>query len=57
VLKEKDANVVPDETAEWIKGLQTKTWEVGKDDAIWSSPPVGEPRSHLKRETGLEGSN
>jgi short-subunit dehydrogenase len=34
-------NVVPDETAEWIKGLQTKTWEAGKDDAIWSQPPTG----------------
>jgi short-subunit dehydrogenase len=34
-------NVVPDETAEWIKGLQAKTWEAGKDDAIWSSPPTG----------------
>ncbi|MDK1039695.1 MAG: hypothetical protein QGD91_12435, partial [Actinomycetota bacterium] len=34
-------NVVPDETAEWIKGVQAKTWEAGKDDAIWSSPPTG----------------
>ncbi len=34
-------NVVPDETAEWIKGLQAQTWEAGKDDAIWSSPPTG----------------
>jgi hypothetical protein len=34
-------NVVPDETAEWIKGIQAKTWEAGKDDAIWSSPPMG----------------
>ena len=34
-------NVVPDETAEWIKGIQEKTWEAGKDDAIWSSPPTG----------------
>ncbi|MCH8920701.1 MAG: SDR family NAD(P)-dependent oxidoreductase, partial [Chloroflexi bacterium] len=34
-------NVVPDETAEWIKGIQAKTWEAGKDDAIWSSPPTG----------------
>ena len=22
-------NVVPDETAEWIKGLQAKTWRLG----------------------------
>jgi len=34
-------NVVPDQTAEWIKGIQAKTWEAGKDDAIWSSPPTG----------------
>ena len=34
-------NVVPDETAEWIKGLQEKTWAAGKDEAIWSSPPTG----------------
>jgi len=34
-------NVVPDETAEWIKGVQAKTWEAGKDDAFWSSPPTG----------------
>jgi short-subunit dehydrogenase len=34
-------NVVPDETAEWIKGIQGKTWEAGKDDSIWSSPPTG----------------
>jgi short-subunit dehydrogenase len=44
-IAEEDAskfrNVVPDETAEWIRGLQTKTWEAGKDDAIWSSPPTG----------------
>ncbi len=33
-------NVVPDETAEWIQGIQAKTWEAGKDDAIWSSPPT-----------------
>jgi short-subunit dehydrogenase len=33
-------NVVPDDTAEWIRGIQAKTWEVGRDDAIWSSPPV-----------------
>ncbi len=33
-------NVVPDETAEWIKELQAKTWDAGKDDAIWSSPPT-----------------
>ena len=34
-------NVVPDSTAEWIKGLQATTWAAGKDDAIWSSPPAG----------------
>lgn len=34
-------NVVPDETAEWIKGIQAKTWEAGRDDAIYSPPPVG----------------
>ncbi len=34
-------NVVPDETAEWIKGIQEKTWAAGKDEAIWSSPPTG----------------
>jgi short-subunit dehydrogenase len=34
-------NVVPDETAEWIKGVQAKTWEARKDDAIFSPPPVG----------------
>lgn len=43
-IAEEDAskfrNVVPDETAEWIKGLQAQTWEAGKDDAIWSSPPT-----------------
>jgi short-subunit dehydrogenase len=33
-------NVVPDETADWIKGIQAKTWEAGKDDAIFSPPPV-----------------
>ena len=33
-------NVVPDATAEWIKGLQAATWAAGKDDAIWSSPPT-----------------
>lgn len=33
-------NVVPDSTAEWIKGIQSKTWEAGKDDAIWSPPPT-----------------
>ena len=26
---------------EWIKGVQAKTWEAGKDDAIRSSPPTG----------------
>ena len=34
-------NVVPDETAEWIKEVQAKTWEAGKDDAIRSLPPTG----------------
>ena len=34
-------NVVPDETAEWIREIQVKTWEVGKDDAIYSPPPLG----------------
>ena len=34
-------NVVPDETAEWIKEIQAKTWDAGKDDAIWSAPPTG----------------
>ena len=44
-IAEEDAskfrNVVPDETAEWIKGIQVKTWAAGKDDAIWGSPPRG----------------
>ena len=34
-------NVVPDETADWIKELQAKTWDAGKDDPIWTSPPTG----------------
>lgn len=34
-------NVVPDDTAEWIKGIQAKTWGAEKDDAIWSPPPTG----------------
>lgn len=34
-------NVVPDDTAEWIKGIQATTWAAGKDDAIWSPPPTG----------------
>jgi len=33
-------NVVPDDTAEWIKDIQAKTWEAGKDDAIFSPPPA-----------------
>jgi hypothetical protein len=45
-IAEEDASkfryVVPDETAEWIKWIQAKTWEDGRDDAIWSSPPTGE---------------
>ncbi len=43
IVEEDDSkfrNVVPDETAEWIKGVQAKTWAAGKDDAIWSAPPV-----------------
>lgn len=34
-------NVVPDETAQWIKELQAKTWAASKDDPIWTSPPTG----------------
>lgn len=34
-------NVVPEATAEWIKEVQAKTWEAGKDDTIWSAPPAG----------------
>ena len=34
-------NVAPDETAEWVREIQAKTWEVGKDDAIYSPPPLG----------------
>ncbi|HUF54336.1 MAG TPA: SDR family oxidoreductase [Dehalococcoidia bacterium] len=34
-------NVVPDATAEWIREVQAKTWDAGKDEAIWSAPPAG----------------
>jgi short-subunit dehydrogenase len=34
-------NVVPDETAEWIKEIQAATWDVGKDDSIWRPLPAG----------------
>ncbi len=33
-------NVVPDSTAEWIKDLQAKTWQAGKDDPIFTPPPT-----------------
>jgi short-subunit dehydrogenase len=32
-------NVVPDETAAWVREIQRHTWDVGKDDAIMTSPP------------------
>jgi short-subunit dehydrogenase len=32
-------NVVPDETAAWVKEIQQHTWDVGKDDPIMTSPP------------------
>jgi hypothetical protein len=31
-------NVVSDETAEWIKLIQAKTWDAGKDDSLWIDP-------------------
>jgi short-subunit dehydrogenase len=33
-------NVVPESTAAWIRDTQAKTWEAGKDDAIFSPPPT-----------------
>lgn len=33
-------NVVPDETAEWIRGIQATTWEAATGDPIWSPPPT-----------------
>lgn len=44
-IAEEDAskfrNVVPDETAEWIKEIQAITWEAGKDDALVTPAPAG----------------
>ena len=32
-------NVVPDETAAWVREIQQHTWDVTKDDPILTSPP------------------
>ena len=31
-------NVVPEAVADWIKAIQAKTWEAGKDDSLWIDP-------------------
>ena len=43
IVEEDDSkfrNVVPDETAEWIKAIQAKTWEARKDDPLLVEPPA-----------------
>lgn len=31
-------NVVPEEIVDWIKAIQQKAWEAGKDDPVWIIP-------------------
>jgi short-subunit dehydrogenase len=41
-IAEEDAskfrNVVPEEIAPWLRAMQAKAWEVGRDDALWVDP-------------------
>ncbi len=34
-------NVIPPEVGQWIKAMQARAWEAGKDDSLWIDPAAG----------------